>query len=196
MSGFSSPASSSARRNDCASSMVPLISGVTGPSESPTPTTHTRRFTAPPLLGGTYLTPVSDRMSGAYARAMRTEDLILVSVDDHVVEPPDVFEHHLPAKYRDIAPHIEHRADGTDAWKFLDIHIPNVGLNAVTGRPPEEYGMDPTSFEELRKGTYDVKERVLDMSANGLLGSLNFPSLPGFAGRLFGQLETHATRAR
>jgi predicted TIM-barrel fold metal-dependent hydrolase len=27
------------------------------------------------------------------------------------------------------------------------------------------------------------------MSANGLLGSLNFPSLPGFAGRLFGQLE-------
>ena len=120
---------------------------------------------------------------------MRPEDLILVSVDDHVVEPPDVFEKHLPAKYRDIAPRVEHRADGTDVWKFLDIHIPNVGLNAVTGRPPEEFGMDPTSFDELRKGTYDVKERVLDMSANGLLGSLNFPSLPGFAGRLFGQLE-------
>ena len=120
---------------------------------------------------------------------MNLEDLILVSVDDHVVEPPDVFEHHLPAKYKDIAPHVEHRADGTDAWKFLDFHIPNVGLNAVAGRPPEEYGMDPTSFDELRKGTYDVNERVLDMSANGLLGSLNFPSLPGFAGRLFGQLE-------
>jgi predicted TIM-barrel fold metal-dependent hydrolase len=120
---------------------------------------------------------------------MRTEDLILVSVDDHVVEPPDVFEHHLPAKYRDIAPRVEHRDDGTDAWKFLDFHIPNVGLNAVTGRPPEEYGMDPTSFDELRKGTYDVRERVLDMSANGLLGSLNFPSLPGFAGRLFAALD-------
>ena len=104
---------------------------------------------------------------------MRLEDLILVSVDDHVVEPPDVFEHHLPARYKDIAPRVEHREDGTDAWKFLDFHIPNVGLNAVTGRPPEEYGMDPTSFDELRKGTYDVKERVLDMSANGLLGSLN-----------------------
>ena len=92
---------------------------------------------------------------------MRTEDLILVSVDDHVVEPPDVFEHHLPAKYRDIAPRVEHREDGTDAWKFLDFHIPNVGLNAVTGRPPEEYGMDPTSFDELRKGTSAVRERVL-----------------------------------
>ena len=162
---------------------------MTGPSESPTPTTHTRRFMPAPPSAETYLTPVSACISGAYADPMRTEDLILVSVDDHVVEPPDVFEKHLPAKYRDIAPKVEHRADGTDAWSFLDIHIPNVGLNAVTGRPPEEFGMDPTSFDELRKGTYDVKERVLDMSANGLLGSLNFPSLPGFAGRLFGQLE-------
>ena len=101
---------------------------------------------------------------------MRLEDLILVSVDDHVVEPPDVFEHHLPAKYKDIAPRVEHRDDGTDAWKFLDFHIPNVGLNAVTGRPPEEYGMDPTSFDELRKGTYDVRERVLDMSAKRAFG--------------------------
>jgi len=120
---------------------------------------------------------------------MQKEDLILVSVDDHVVEPPDVFEHHLPAKYKDIAPRIEHRDDGTDAWKFLDFHIPNVGLNAVAGRPPEEFGMDPTSFDELRPGTYDVKQRVLDMSANGLLGSLCFPSLPGFAGRLFGNID-------
>jgi predicted TIM-barrel fold metal-dependent hydrolase len=120
---------------------------------------------------------------------MRIEDMILISVDDHVVEPPDVFEHHLPAKYKDIAPHIEHMPDGTDKWHFCGLEIPNVGLNAVAGRPPEEYGIDPTSFDELRPGTYDVNARVLDMSANGMLGSLNFPSLPGFAGRLFGQLE-------
>jgi predicted TIM-barrel fold metal-dependent hydrolase len=115
--------------------------------------------------------------------------MILVSVDDHVVEPPDVFENHLPAKYKDIAPHIERMPDGTDKWRFLDFEIPNVGLNAVAGRPPEEYGIDPTSFDELRPGTYDVKHRLLDMSANGLLGSLNFPSLPGFAGRLFAALD-------
>jgi predicted TIM-barrel fold metal-dependent hydrolase len=120
---------------------------------------------------------------------MQLEDMILVSVDDHVVEPPDVFDHHLPAKYKDIAPRIERQADGTDRWIFCDFNIPNVGLNAVAGRPPEEYGIDPTSFEELRPGTYDVKNRLLDMSANGLLGSLNFPSLPGFAGRLFAALD-------
>jgi len=120
---------------------------------------------------------------------MRKEDMILISVDDHVVEPPDVFEGRVPAKYKDLAPHLEHMPDGTDRWIFCDFDIPNVGLNAVTGRPPEEYGMDPTSFEELRPGTYDAKNRVLDMSANGVLGSLNFPSLPGFAGRLFAALD-------
>ena len=32
---------------------------------------------------------------------MNVEDMILVSVDDHVVEPPDMFDGHLPAKYKD-----------------------------------------------------------------------------------------------
>ena len=32
---------------------------------------------------------------------MQLEDLILVSVDDHVVEPPDMFDNHLPAKWKD-----------------------------------------------------------------------------------------------
>jgi predicted TIM-barrel fold metal-dependent hydrolase len=120
---------------------------------------------------------------------MKNDDMILVSVDDHVVEPPDLFERHLPAKYRDLAPHVVHEDDGTDVWHFLDFEIPNVGLNAVAGRPRDEYGIDPTSFDELRPGCYDVHQRVLDMDANGLLGSLNFPSLPGFAGRLFAAMD-------
>ena len=40
----SRPASSSARRNACASSIVPVRFGATGPSASPTPTTHTFRL--------------------------------------------------------------------------------------------------------------------------------------------------------
>lgn len=35
---------------------------------------------------------------------MRTEDLILVSIDDHVVEPADMFDRHVPDKYRGQAP--------------------------------------------------------------------------------------------
>jgi predicted TIM-barrel fold metal-dependent hydrolase len=120
---------------------------------------------------------------------MQLDDMIIVSVDDHVVEPPDLFEGHLPAKYRDIAPHVVHKDDGTDVWQFLDFEVPNIGLNAVAGRPPEEYGIDPTSFDEIRDGCFDINKRVLDMNANGLLGSLCFPSLPGFAGRLFAALD-------
>ena len=124
---------------------------------------------------------------------MQLDDLIIVSVDDHVVEPPDMFERHLPAEYADVAPKLVHKDDGTDVWSFQGFEVPNIGLNAVAGRPKEEYGIDPTSFDEIRDGCFDVDKRILDMNANGVLGSLNFPSLPGFAGRLFASLEDKDT---
>ena len=111
--------------------------------------------------------------------------MILISVDDHIVEPPDMFKNHLPAKYRDDAPRLVHNADGSDTWQFRDIVIPNVALNAVAGRPKEEYGLEPQGLDEIRKGCFDVDERVKDMNAGGILGSMCFPSFPGFAGRLF-----------
>src|SRR3979409_511917 len=38
------------------------------------------------------------------ASPMNLNDLVLVSVDDHVVEPPDIFDGRLPAKSREYAP--------------------------------------------------------------------------------------------
>jgi predicted TIM-barrel fold metal-dependent hydrolase len=116
---------------------------------------------------------------------MRTEDLILVSVDDHVVEPPDVFENHLPRKYRDRAPKLVRKSDGTELWVFEGRQLPNIGLNAVVGRVPEEFGMEPTAYEQMRPGCYNVHERVRDMNANGVLGQMCFPSFPQFSGQLF-----------
>ena len=116
---------------------------------------------------------------------MQANDLILISVDDHLVEPPDVFHGHIPARYADRAPRVVRNDDGSDVWVFEGSTIPNVGLNAVAGRPKSEYGVEPTAFDEMRRGCYDVHERIKDMSAAGVLGSLNFPSFPGFSGRLF-----------
>jgi len=116
---------------------------------------------------------------------MRAEDMILVSVDDHLCEPPDMFDNHLPERWRAEAPKVVHTESGDDVWTFNGAVIPNVGLNAVAGRPKEEYGIEPTSFEEMRPGCYDVHERIKDMDAAGVLGSMCFPSFPGFAGRLF-----------
>jgi predicted TIM-barrel fold metal-dependent hydrolase len=116
---------------------------------------------------------------------MRADDLILISVDDHLVEPPAMFEGRMPAKLRDRAPRVERRPDGSDVWVFDGTEIPNIGLNAVAGRPKEEYGIEPTAFDEMRPGCFDVHERIRDMNAGGVLASMNFPSFPGFSARLF-----------
>jgi len=113
------------------------------------------------------------------------DDMILISVDDHTVEPPDMFKNHLPKKFADDAPRLVHNDDGSDCWQFRDTVIPNVALNAVAGRPKEEYGIEPQGLDEIRPGCYNVDERVKDMNAGGILASICFPSFPGFAARLF-----------
>ena len=120
---------------------------------------------------------------------MDIDSMVLVSVDDHVVEPPDLFEGRLPARYAELAPKFVTKDDGTNAWRYEGAEIGNVALNAVAGRPPEEYGLEPTSLDQLRPGCYDAAERVKDMDANGVLGSLCFPSFPQFCGQLFARTD-------
>ena len=112
---------------------------------------------------------------------MQMEDMIIVSVDDHVIEPADAFIKHYPADKKDEAPRIVER-NGQEVWFWADKAFPTIGLNAVVGRPRSEYGMEPTRYDQLRRGTYDNAARIDDMNANGILGSLNFPTFPKFAG--------------
>lgn len=122
---------------------------------------------------------------------MDADDMIMISVDDHLVEPPDLFEDHLPATYaaRDEAPRVHRKRDGSDVWVFNGQKIPNVGLNAVAGRPKEEYGIEPTAFDEMRPGCWNIHDRIKDMNAGGVLGSMCFPSFPGFSGRVFSAVD-------
>jgi predicted TIM-barrel fold metal-dependent hydrolase len=114
---------------------------------------------------------------------MNVDDLILISVDDHVIEPADMFDGHIPDKWRDRAPRVVEDAEGRQMWTFEGEVTMNIGLNAVAGVPPEEYGTDPTRFDQMRPGCYDVHERVRDMDANGVLASLNFPTYAQFCGQ-------------
>ena len=113
---------------------------------------------------------------------MKIEDMILVSIDDHVIEPPDLFEKHLPAKYRDRGPKFERLDNGVDQWVFQGEVMGTVGLGATASWPKEEWGFDPVGLAEMRPGCYDIHERVRDMNANGVLASVNFPTAAGFAG--------------
>jgi len=116
---------------------------------------------------------------------MKIDDMVLISVDDHAVEPPNCLDGRLPARFAARTPRIVRNARGHDVWIYEGREVPNIGLNAVSGRPPEDYGMEPTSYDQIRRGTWDVDARVADMSANGVLASLCFPSFPSFCGKLF-----------
>ncbi len=112
------------------------------------------------------------------------DDLILASVDDHICEPADMFDAHVPARYRDRMPRVVDEPDGSQQWFYGDIRGRNLGLNAVAGKPPEMFNVNPMRYEEMRPGCYDVHERVRDMSAGGQLAGLNFPNWTGFSGQV------------
>jgi predicted TIM-barrel fold metal-dependent hydrolase len=110
----------------------------------------------------------------------------LISVDDHLVEPPDMFEGRLPRHLADRAPRVVENSRGHQLWEFDGQRYSQVGMNAVAGRRPEAVTLDPTRFEDMRRGCWDIDARIADMDINGVWASLNFPSqITGFCGRVF-----------
>ncbi len=106
----------------------------------------------------------------------------IISVDDHMVEPPNTFEGRMPQKYADAAPRVVDK-DGADVWIYDGHELPNVGFNAVVGRPVDEWGFEPARFTDMRRGAWDIHHRVKDMDLSGVYASLCFPSfLAGFGG--------------
>jgi predicted TIM-barrel fold metal-dependent hydrolase len=115
-------------------------------------------------------------------------DAQLISVDDHVIEHAKVWQDRLPAKFAEQGPRVVEQ-DGNEVW-LLDgeVHM-NIGLNAVAGKPAEEFGVDPVRFSDMIPGCYDPKERVKDMDIDGIQAQLCFPTFPGFAGTKFSKLK-------
>ncbi len=116
---------------------------------------------------------------------MKIENMILASLDDHLIEPPTLFDKHLTIEQKKYAPTFQTDDSGIDYWLFDDQRAGNIGLNAVVGRPKNEYGMEPVSFSQMREGCYDLKKRVDDMNVNGVLASLPFPTVVGMDGIIF-----------
>jgi predicted TIM-barrel fold metal-dependent hydrolase len=108
--------------------------------------------------------------------------LELISVDDHIIEPPDVWTGRLPAAYQDQAPRVIELDGGTEAWLVNGQPAPTMGLNAVAGRPQEQWDMDPVRYTDMIESCYNPVRRAEEMAADGVVGSVCFPSLFGFSG--------------
>jgi predicted TIM-barrel fold metal-dependent hydrolase len=117
-------------------------------------------------------------------------DMHLISVDDHLIEHPRVWADRLPAKYAELAPHIvdvprERGGPPSQVWEYQGRRYPQIGLNAVAGKDPSEWNIDPARFDEMLPGCYDPKQRLADMDLDGVEAALCFPSFPRFAGTVF-----------
>ncbi len=133
----------------------------------------------------------------------------IISVDDHVVEPPDLFERWLPEKHRSNPdrPRVERRGiksmtyvagqqydivwDDTqpksDTWFYEDLVAPHKRHVAAVGFPRDEMTLSPITYDEMRPGCYDPKARLEDMDVDGVEGSLCFPTMPRFCGQTFSE---------
>jgi predicted TIM-barrel fold metal-dependent hydrolase len=108
----------------------------------------------------------------------------LISVDDHVIEPPHVWIDRLPDRFRDVGPQMLDTERGA-TWFYEDKIVPTSGLSVAAGKAKEEFSPDPVPFADMRPGVHDPVERVKDMDRGGILASLNFPSFPRFCGQIF-----------
>ena len=118
---------------------------------------------------------------------MNMNDMVIISVDDHICEPPDLFDKHLTGDALKMAPKLLTDKNGKNYWSYQGRQRPGIGLNAVVGRPLEEYGMEPNALEQMRAGCYNVHARIDDMNVNGIAASLNFGNSIGFDNMTFHQ---------
>ena len=118
--------------------------------------------------------------------APRARPYRIVSVDDHVTEPPRMFEGRLPAALAADGPRVERDEHGHDWWVFDHDRVPLLGSDSWLGFEPGHAYLGQVNFDDLHPAVYDIDARVRYMDVVGVEASLCFASAPfGFAGTRF-----------
>jgi predicted TIM-barrel fold metal-dependent hydrolase len=148
---------------------------------------------------------VEDHVSAETDTTLEDDFPMIVSVDDHVVEPAHVWQDWLPQRFKDRGPRVERRGVGAmrhigggayeqeftddgrpaDVWVFEDLVYIHKRHVAAVGYSRDEMTMTPMTYDEMRPGCYDPVARVEDMLMNHVDVSLCFPTFPRFCGQTF-----------
>ena len=128
----------------------------------------------------------------------------VISVDDHVIEPPDLWKSRLPSTLRERGPNVVrlpwqrggagYRSQGfepapsgpeTDFWQVGDDFLIVPRVEVAAGLPPEQVIHEPVSYADMSPACTQVKGRLAAMDAARIERSLCFPSVIKFCGQLF-----------
>ena len=128
---------------------------------------------------------------------------MLVSPDDHIVEPPNLWTDRLPSKFTELGPHTR-RMKGTaevaegwirfrpsddghpcDVWFIGDVMVdPTINFTISAGLGKDQINSNPMTYDEMRPSCYQSKARLQSMDEAGIWASLCFPNMfARFAGQ-------------
>ena len=131
---------------------------------------------------------------------------LVISVDDHVIEPAHLFSTWLPSKYRERGPQpftagigelayvggkyritTDPEGQVTDWWRYEGEIFPYKRIIAAVGFSRDEMTLEGITREQMRRGCWDPKARLDDMTLNHVEASLCFPTFPRFCGQTFAE---------
>jgi predicted TIM-barrel fold metal-dependent hydrolase len=129
---------------------------------------------------------------------------LIISVDDHVIEPGDLWQRYLARGLRDAGPRLtrtkgiflpstrgewkeDESGNWADIWTFGDYQMAVIPGFAAAGLDKSYLGehWDPMTYDQMRPGAYDPAARLADLDANHTDASLAFPTFPRFCGQTF-----------
>ncbi len=118
------------------------------------------------------------------ATQMQQRDLVgdlgikLISSDNHINEPRDLFLSRFPAHLKDKAPRVVRGADGGDGWSIQgEMPKRTYGLEAMAGFDKKDYRVSGLRYEQLRPGNYLGSEHLKDMDIDGVYASVVYPAM-------------------
>ena len=111
----------------------------------------------------------------------------LISVDDHVLEPPQLWTERLSSsRWGERVPHVE-QSDAGEWWAVDDQKLPLAGRGSV-GAALADRATSPMRWADVPPQAHSPAERLKAMDADGVDASVLYPTVAGLAGETFGKL--------